>query len=58
MTLAGIIGLLLITLALIGNLARNLTLGEVQWLIIEVDVFLIPVGNILGMWLIYDHGLL
>ena len=58
MVLAGIIGLLLITLALIGNLARNLTWGGTRRLIIEIDALLILIGYALGMWLIYDRGLL
>jgi cation:H+ antiporter len=58
MVLAGIIGLLLITLALIGNLARNLTWGETRRLIVEIDALLILIGYVLGMWLIYDRGLI
>ncbi|NDJ75312.1 MAG: sodium:proton exchanger, partial [Chloroflexi bacterium] len=57
MALAGVIALLLTNLALIGNLARNLAWGESRRRIIEIDALLILLGYFLGMWLLYDRGL-
>lgn len=51
--LAGLLGLLLTGLGLIGNLARV----ERRLLFIEVDALLIMIGYGLGMWLLYTRGI-
>ncbi len=51
--LAGLLGLLLTGLGLIGNLARV----ERRLLFIEIDALLILLGYGLGMWLLYVRGI-
>lgn len=58
MVLAGIIGLLMINLALLGTLARNLSGGRARRRIVESDAVLILILYVLGMLLIYDRGLI
>ena len=59
MVLAGIVALLLTHVALLGNLIRNLVSGKQnRRLIIELDAVLIILGYLIGMWLIYDRGLI
>ncbi len=52
--LAGIMGLLLTSMALIGNLARE----ERRFFFIEVDALLILIGYVVGMWVLYHQGIL
>ncbi len=52
--LAGIMGLLLTSMALIGNLARE----ERRLFFIEVDALVILIGYIVGMWVLYHQGIL
>lgn len=54
LVLAGLSGLLLTSLALIGNLARE----ERRLLFIEVDALLILIGYIGGMWVLYHRGVM
>lgn len=51
--LAGLLGLLLTSLGLIGNLARV----ERRLVFVEFDAFLIMLGYVAGMWLLYTHGI-
>jgi cation:H+ antiporter len=53
LVLAGLTGLLLTSMALIGNLARE----ERRLLFIEVDALLILIGYIGGMWVLYSRGI-
>lgn len=53
LTIAGLVGLLLTCLGLIGNLARE----ERRFFFIEVDALLILIGYIGGMWLLYTRGI-
>ncbi len=54
LALAGLIGLLLTTIALIGNLARK----ERRLFLIEVDALFILIGYSVGMWVLYHQGIL
>jgi cation:H+ antiporter len=54
LVLAATMGLLLTTIALIGNLARE----ERRLLFIEVDALVILIGYIVGMWVLYSQGIL
>ncbi len=54
LALAGLCGLLLTTLALIGNLAPE----ERRLFFIEVDALLIMIGYAVGMWVLYTQGVL
>lgn len=59
MMLAGLLALLLTHVALMGNLVRNLATGQdTRRLVVEVDGLLIMFGYLLGMWLLYDRGLI
>jgi len=49
----GLLGVLLTSLGLIGNLARV----ERRWLFMEIDALLILIGYFLGMWFLYSSGL-
>jgi cation:H+ antiporter len=51
--IAGLLGILLTCLGLIGNLARV----NRRLLFVEFDALLILIGYILGMWLLYARGL-
>lgn len=51
--LAGLIALLLTGIGLIGNLARE----ERRLLFVEIDALLILVGYTIGLWLLYDRGI-
>ncbi|MCB9136606.1 MAG: sodium:calcium antiporter [Anaerolineales bacterium] len=51
--LAGMLGLLLTGLGLIGNLARV----ERRLLFVEVDALLILLGYLVGMWFLYTQGI-
>lgn len=53
LALAGLIGLLLTALGLIGNLARV----ERRLLFVEADALLILIGYFAGMWYLYVHGI-
>ncbi len=50
--LAGLLGLLLTNLALVGNLARL----ERRFLFVEIDALLLIVLYLAGMWLLYSRG--
>jgi cation:H+ antiporter len=54
LTLAGLMALLLTSIALIGNLARE----ERRFLFLEIDALLILIGYSSGMYLLYSRGLL
>lgn len=58
MTIAGTLGLIMITLALLGTLARNLAWGHTRRLIVELDALAIMVLYLLGMLLLYNRGLI
>lgn len=58
MTIAGMLALLVTTLALLGNLARNLTRGGMRRLLIDADALLIAIIYVLGMVLLYNRGLI
>jgi len=58
MTIAGMLALIMTTLALLGNLARNLTRGGTRRLIIDADALLIAVIYVLGMILLYNRNLI
>ncbi|MBN2305825.1 MAG: sodium:calcium antiporter [Anaerolineae bacterium] len=59
MMLAGIMALLLTHIALMGNMIRNLATGqEVRRLVVHVDALLIAGGYLIGMWLLFDRGLI
>jgi cation:H+ antiporter len=51
--LVGLIGLVLTSLALVGNIARV----ERRWWFVEIDALLIMLGYILGMWFLYIRGI-
>ncbi len=51
--LAGLLGLLLTNLGLIGNLARV----ERRLIFIEVDALFLIVGYVAGLWLLYSRGI-
>jgi cation:H+ antiporter len=51
--LAGLLGLLLTNLALIGNLARL----ERRFLFVEIDALLLIVVYFAGLWLLYSRGI-
>ncbi len=53
MTLAAVLGVVLTSMALVGNVARL----ERRLLFIEVDALLIALTYSLGMWLLYSRGL-
>jgi cation:H+ antiporter len=50
--LVALLGLLLTTLGLIGNIARV----ERRLLFVEIDALLILIGYFLGMWFLYSNG--
>jgi len=52
------LALIMTTLALLGNLARNLTRGGTRRLIIDADALLIAVIYVLGMILLYNRNLI
>jgi len=52
--LAAMMGLLLTSIALIGNLARE----ERRLFFIEIDALLILIGYIVGMWVLYYQGII
>jgi cation:H+ antiporter len=52
LALAGLLGLLLTALGLIGNLARV----ERRLLFVEADALLILLGYLAGMWFLYASG--
>jgi cation:H+ antiporter len=54
LALAGLMGLLLTCMALIGNLARE----ERRLVFIEIDALVIFVGYFAGMWVLYHQGIL
>lgn len=54
LVLAGMMGLLLTSMGLIGNLARE----ERRLFLIEVDALFILVGYVVGMWVLYNQGIL
>ena len=58
MTIAGMLALLVTTLALLGNLARNLTRGGMRRLLIDADALMIAIIYVLGMVLLYNRGLI
>lgn len=58
MTIAGTLGLIMITLALLGTLARNLAWGHTRRLIVELDALAIMILYLLGMLLLYNRGLI
>lgn len=58
MTIAGMLALVLTNLALLGNLARNLTRGGARRLLTEIDALLIAVIYVLGMVLLYERNLI
>lgn len=58
MTIAGMLALVMTTLALLGNLARNLTRGGTRRLLTEIDALLIAILYVLGMLLLYDRNLI
>ena len=51
--LVAMLGLLLTTLGLIGNIARV----ERRLLFVEIDALLILIGYFLGMWFLYSNGI-
>ena len=51
--LVGLIGLVLTSLALIGNIARV----ERRLLFVEIDALLIMLGYLLGMWFLLSRGI-
>ncbi len=51
--LVALIGMLLTTLGLIGNIARV----ERRLLFVEIDALLIFIGYFLGMWFLYSNGI-
>ncbi len=51
--LVALLGLLLTTLGLIGNIARV----ERRLLFVEIDALLILIGYFLGMWFLYSNGI-
>ncbi|MEZ4622503.1 MAG: hypothetical protein R2867_44345 [Caldilineaceae bacterium] len=53
LTIAGLMGLLLTCLALIGNLAHE----ERRFFFIEVDALMILIGYMGGMWLLFSRGI-
>lgn len=52
-TLAGMIGLILTSIGLIGNLARE----ERRLFFMEIDALLILMGYSIGIWLLYSRGI-
>lgn len=58
MTIAGMLALVMTTLALLGNLARHLTRGGTRRLLTEIDALLIAILYVLGMLLLYDRNLI
>ncbi|MEW5872680.1 MAG: sodium:calcium antiporter [Chloroflexota bacterium] len=51
--LVGMLGLVLTTLGLIGNIARV----ERRFFFVEIDALLILLGYLLGMWFLYSRGI-